>query len=583
MQLRTASTSRLLATLLVVGGGLSCGDATGPEAALEFDVSELRLDAAGTGTVVLSNRGALPVGPVELRSDAVLDAGSASVPGARLTAAPTDVPTLAPGQSVTVTVGVDAGTLLQPGEYRAALIARTPDGERRLDVLVTAADPQGFEGATVRFVSGPTDVRQGDVTRFVASATDSAGGALSPASITWSVAPTGAGFVAPDGSLVAYAPGSLTVRAHVGAATAERTVTVRARGLGGQAIQVGEGSVLERHTSDLWVHGEWAYTGTWGQRARNGSIRVGDALHVWSLADPVAPVRVGTVTVDARTVNDVKVRADGRLAVLTHEGSNDGLNGVTVLDLSDPAAPQVLSRYTAGLESGVHNAWIEGDYAYLVVDGVGNGMRVLDLSDPRAPSVVASYWAGSSFLHDIYVRDGLAFLSHWNAGLVVLDVGNGIAGGSPTSPVEVSRLGALNGQTHNAWYWPEAGYVFVGEEDFSSPGYMHVVDVRDLRAPREVATFRVAGTTPHNFWLDEATGILYLAWYENGLRALDVNGELLGDLERQGREIFGLQYDGVGFGCASADGTCTWAPQLHRGLLYLSDMNNGLVVVRPEP
>ena len=33
--------------------------------------------------------------------------------------------------------------------------------------------------------------------------------------------------------------------------------------------------------------------------------------------------------------------------------------------------------------------------------------------------------------HDVYVRDGLAFLSHWDAGLIILDVGNGMAGGSP--------------------------------------------------------------------------------------------------------------------------------------------------------
>ena len=62
-----------------------------------------------------------------------------------------------------------------------------------------------------------------------------------------------------------------------------------------------------------------------------------------------------------------------------------------------------------------------------------------------------------------------AFLSHWDAGLIILDVGNGIAGGSPASPVEVSRIKTVGGQTHNAWYWPAAGYVFVGEENFGRP------------------------------------------------------------------------------------------------------------------
>ncbi len=132
-------------------------------------------------------------------------------------------------------------------------------------------------------------------------------------------------------------------------------------------------------------------------------------------------------------------------------------------------------------------------------------------------------------------------------------------------------------------YWPEAGYVFVGEEDFSTPGVMHVIDVSDLRRPVEVATFQVSGETPHNFWLDEAAGVLYAAWYTRGVRAIDVSGELLGALDRQGREIAFSQYAGVG-SCAAPSGTatCTWAPQLHGGLIYLSDMNSGLWVLRRD-
>ncbi len=164
---------------------------------------------------------------------------------------------------------------------------------------------------------------------------------------------------------------------------------------------------------------------------------------------------------------------------------------------------------------------------------------------------------------------------------MILDVGNGIKGGSPTNPVEVSRIQTAGGATHNAWYWPASGYVFVGEEDFETPGIMHVVDASNLESPREVATFRVSGATPHNFWLDENRAILYAAWYENGLQAIDVSGTLLGQLERQGREIASIQY-GSGSRCVSGSETCTWAPQLHGGLIYASDMNTGLWVLEPN-
>jgi len=388
--------------------------------------------------------------------------------------------------------------------------------------------------------------------------------------------------VGSTGQFVAYQPGPVTITAQVGSAHDEAVLNVSERGLHGEFSVAGRAREELRFTSDLWLHGDVAYSGTWGSRQVGSTFRSGNTLNIWDISDAASPTLASTLEFDARTVNDVKVRADGTLAIATHEGSTDGLNGITILDLADPLKPVVVGRFTDELQSGVHNVWIDGDFAYLVVDGTGNGLRILDISDPSKPEIAARFWAGASFLHDVYVRDGLAFLSHWNAGLVILDVGNGIAGGTPRAPKEVARLTDLSGQTHNAWYWPEAGYVFVGEEDFSTPGMMHVVDVRNLREPREVATFRVPGQTPHNFWLDESTATLYLAWYGRGLRAIDVSGDLMGELDRQGREITGALYNaGSGVCDRSTTFTCSWAPQLHKGLVWVSDMNEGLIALEP--
>jgi hypothetical protein len=107
-----------------------------------------------------------------------------------------------------------------------------------------------------------------------------------------------------------------------------------------------------------------------------------------------------------------------------------------------------------------------------------------------------------------------------------------------------------------------------------------VVDVQDPFQPEEVATFSIPGETPHNFWLDEERGILYAGWYSAGLRAIDVSGELLGELEKQDREIAAAVY-GTDAGCRTDDGTCAWAPQLHNGLVFVSDLNTGLWAFRP--
>jgi hypothetical protein len=78
------------------------------------------------------------------------------------------------------------------------------------------------------------------------------------------------------------------------------------------------------------------------------------------------------------------------------------------------------------------------------------------------------------------VQDGMAYLSNWNDGLIILDVGNGMKGGSPSSPavrvaVQVrperpvpSGRGAggpgfIRG-THTAWRHRD--YVFIADEVF---------------------------------------------------------------------------------------------------------------------
>lgn len=337
-----------------------------------------------------------------------------------------------------------------------------------------------------------------------------------------------------------------------------------------------------RTTSDLWVHGSHAYTGTWAN-AGPASSR-GNALFVWDLADPRAPALVDSVIVDAGVVNDVKVSPDGSLAVLTREHASDGTNGIVLLDLSgDPAHPTVRASYTTNLEVGVHNVWLENDHVYVVTDGSA-GLRIVNVSEPATPVEVGDYPADAGTMHDVYVRDDLAFLAHWDQGLVILDVGNGIEGGSPANPRVVSTVSDLGGETHNAWYWPEAGYVFVGEEDHSSPGIMRVLDVTDLTAPEVVATFGVPGDTPHNFWLDESNEILYMAWYTRGVRVLDVSGDLSGDLSTQERELaVGTYGPGDGYCPGRSGPTCTWAPQVHDGHLYVSDIRHGLVTLGLAP
>lgn len=579
---------------------------------LVFTPSSVTLDPVAGASVELRNEGERAVGPILLVPGRVRDeAGNARV-GARVDAAPENIATLNPDQSVTVTLTPELGDL-PAGDYRVeleALVDAELLGSLSLSLTLRPVAPPSPSSPTqsVVIVAGPSSTRQGDVERYTAETRDGSGQPVADPSLVWFVVPSTAGFVAPDGRFVGYAPGSAYIFASANGRTDSLSITVRPRnGQSGSFQVVGNVDAGPRLASDIWVHGGVAYTGTWRWVTVGQTQLFGDRMYVWDIGQPASPVRVDSVIVDARTVNDVKIRADGQLAVITHEISNDGLNGITFLDTTDPLHPTVIGRYTQNLGTGVHNVWIDGNVLYVVRDNIGAGLLVLDISDPSAPVEVSRHFVGQSFLHDVYVRNGLAFLSQWDDGLVILDVGNGVAGGSPSNPVEVGRARTAGGNTHNAWYWPQAEVVFVGEEVDSGapPGAMHVLDVSDMSDPREAATYYIGSWTPHNFWLDETREILYMAWYGDGLRALDVSGELLGELSRQGREIATTRYGGVassimspgaggaaadmpdpsksGFGLMSAPGdTRTWAPQLHNGLIYLSDINRGVWVLRPN-
>ncbi len=264
-------------------------------------------------------------------------------------------------------------------------------------VLQSCGDSTGLEDdsgvASVRFTTAdPVTLRQGDVAQYAAEVLDAFGTVVADAEIIWSVEPQSGGFTSDEGHFVAYS-GTPLVIASAGTHADTLQVTITARDLSGTFSVVGQGEVLDRITSDLWVHGSAAYTGTWGQRSTAAGTLIGNTLNTWDISVPGAPALVDFMMVDAGTINDVKVSEDGTLGVITHEGSAGGGNGITLLDLTDPLAPAPIIHFTTTLENGVHNAWIDCTHVYLAVDGTNSQAafeywmsptRLIPLSSPTS-------------------------------------------------------------------------------------------------------------------------------------------------------------------------------------------------------
>jgi hypothetical protein len=348
-------------------------------------------------------------------------------------------------------------------------------------------------------------------------------------------------------------------------------------------ILAGGDNIPGRYSSDLWVHGSYVYTGTWGGAPRNGNP--GNVVNIWFLGAGGAPSLLDSLTVPGiGTVSDVQVSDDGSVLVL---GAERGPNaGLFVYDLTNPRLPQLLDSIQVA--TGIHTATIAEiagrRYVFAARNPEEPALLIYDITDPAAIVLQTSMPIPPAYgIHDTYVRDGLAFVFAWNTGVIIYDVGNGIESGDPSAPVEVGRLVTSNdglkagAAVHNGWWFhnPVAGekrYLFVGQEGpgaigSESSGDIHVVDVSDLAHPVEVAFFHLDGAGTHNFWMDEERQVLYAAYYNGGVVALDVSGTLSGDLSD--RLVARIAPGGTG-------DTFVWGVQLAGGSLYAIDMLSGL-------
>jgi uncharacterized protein YjdB len=443
-----------------------------------------------------------------------------------------------------------------------------------------------------------TSVRTGDVVRFQASARNAAGKPVQGA-VRWGVeGGPGVAEIDPDGGFVAEAPGKYTVTGAMGSRTAEAVVTVQPRRVGRQMEVLGRVPIKFR-TAEIWVHqnGKCAYLST-----------IADRVYAIDITDPTKPTIVDSMMTNSRIVNDVMTTEDGKYGVFSREGASDRKNGIVVFDASDACHPKPISQYTETVSGGVHSSYVYQGHVYLTDDATGS-MRVIDIRDPMHPKEVARWQTEQTeagrYLHDIMVLDGLAYLAYWNDGLIVLDVGNGMKGGSPESPKLVSQykynlnetyarvdqlygLGARG--THTAW---RAGkYVFVGDEVYAANenkglkdgnditfGRLHVIDVSNIEKPKEVAWYEPTDGGVHNVWVVGDT--LYLGNYQGGARALDISGELKGDLLRQGREMsWMLTADSLGTRPRS---TFAWGVVVSNGNMFVPDINSGLWVLKLAP
>jgi hypothetical protein len=477
---------------------------------------------------------------------------------------------------------------------------------------------EALPDVTLTLEGGPAEARTGDVVHFEAVVRDASGVRRDDIPVSWShsysategmLGVPATGQINDRGAYVADVPGIHTVMATAGGATARHSFRAVPRDVVQELDIVTHGGEDWYRTTDLW-----AFEGMDGRDyVITGSKVSGGFAFFYDVTNPAAVTKIDSIQVDARTVNDVKVSPDGRYAVLSREGATNRRNGLVVVDMAVPSRPKVASIYEDGITGGVHNMFADDDYLYALSDG--DKYVIIDMSDIYDPRYVSEYNHPDSRVHDVWVNDGIAYSSEWGTGVVVVDVGNGRWGGSPENPVFVTSFPTPSGATHAAFpYFSESTgktYLFLGDEIMTrtglawagyprsmgsysnqydpetgtggiplvTRGYIQIIDFTDPENPEMVARYEVPEFGTHNMWVEDDK--LYQAYYEGGVRIVDVSGELMGNLYTQGREI--AVFKSASPAGYTPNATMVWGAQPFKGHVFFADTNSGLWSVKLLP
>jgi len=449
----------------------------------------------------------------------------------------------------------------------------------------------------IKLTSNLNECRTGDVVEFEAIAYNKKGEVIddempfdfSFTGKSFDKSNTSSGIIMNDGRFVGDVSGKYLISATLGNVSSSKALNVYDRNVKRDVLKVGTGLVNDKHTSDFWVFEgvdgrDYAVTGTWGADGTS---------YFWDVTEPSNIIKIDSVQVDARTVNDVKVSEDGRICIISREGASNRKNGIIIIDVSNPYDVTIISEYTKNLTGGVHNLFIYQNHVYAL--SAGQKYYILNIEDPTNPKEVGVFELGKDgqSIHDVWIEDGIAYSSNWRDGVYLVDVGNGIAGGSPSNPVAFGNYNYATGAHHATFPFKSKStgkfYTVLGDEifpngiDVNAPnetaGFLHFVDFTDPDNPFEIARYELPGHGSHNYWIED--DVLYVAMYSGGVRIVDISGDLMGDLYKQGREI-GYILPGNKNGYIPFS-TMTWGAQLYKGHVFYSDWNSGIGAAKVSP
>ena len=302
----------------------------------------------------------------------------------------------------------------------------------------------------------------------------------------------------------------------------------------------------------VWVEGTTLFI---------GHMQHPSGTTIVDVADPRKPKVLARIDVPEGW-HSHKVRVSGDVMVVNHEklggkGDLDFGGGLGIYDVSRPAEPRLISKWTTG-GRGVHRYDFDGRYAYIsptATGYVGNIVMILDLADPANPVEVGRWWipgqhaAGDeAYLWHEWVaprchhplrRGDRLYVSYWHHGLYILDISDM---STPKAVAHVNTSPTFPHPTHTCLPMkaPIRGrdIMVVADEDVAKlypapPAFAWIYDITVEQVPTPIATYQVEGLHGDGAPQEPMTGchqpsertagtVVPFAWFAQGLRLVDI-------------------------------------------------------------
>ena len=146
-------------------------------------------------------------------------------------------------------------------------------------------------------------------------------------------------------------------------------------------------------------------------------------VRLWSLADPAQPVGLSAFGPVGSQIHDIYARGN-KAYVSEGTGGNFG-----VYDVTNPASPVLLKRFTSPSGGYAHNAWLSDDGNFLLTteETVGRTIKYWNIANLDAVELRGQYLGSTQLAHNVHIKGMYAYVSHYKGGLKILDLSNSVA------------------------------------------------------------------------------------------------------------------------------------------------------------